>query len=896
MAWTRRLRNLFGREELDRHIDDELAFHVSERVDELVADGLSEAGARRQALIQFGSYTRQKEETREVDLLSSLDTVIRDVRFGLRTLLGRPAFTTTAVLSLALGIGANTAIFSIIDALMLRSLPVADPAALVKVKSKEVGEEFTNPIWEQLRDHQQAFSGVLAWSADRFDLAEGGESRFARGLWVSGDFFRALGVPALQGRVFTVQEDRRETSPVAVISYNFWRRNFPNDARVVGKTVHLNRQVFEVVGVTPPWFTGLDVDKSYDVAIPIACEPILHTDHSMLDQRSAWWLQIMGRVASGRSIHQAADRLNAYAPELFQATLPSDWTIDQQKDFLKTSFSLSPATTGFSDVRVRYKTALFALMGFAALVLLITCANVANLLLARASVRQRELAVRLALGASRVRVALQLLTESLLLSLAGTAAGFLLALLGSRLLVLLISSTADPLTIDLSPDATLLAFSAGIAILTAILFGMAPAFLATRGDLNRSLKEHARGNIAGASRFHLGKTLVVGQIALSLMLLVAAGLFLGTLRNLLGTDLGFDRRGVLLVDAQFAQRAVPRERRAGIAAEIVNRLRAIPGVVSASSSLRTPITDFGWNGLVDPEGYHARSRMDTLLWLNRVSPGYFSALNTPLRLGRDFAEADNLQAPRVMIIGEGAARRFFGTGNPIGKTIAMDVFLGPGSAKKDTFQVIGVAKDTKYQLVDESERLTGFVASGQDADPRARVNFEVRGVGPVAPLAHSVQSAILSINPQISLEFRDLETQVNESVTQPRVVAVLSTVFGLLALVLAAVGLYGITAYGMSRRRNEIGIRIALGAQRWSVIWLALRDVGTLLAVGIGVGLGGSLALGRLIKSLLYGVQADDPRQLAGAAVILIACAFAAAYLPARRAAGLDPLTALREE
>jgi putative ABC transport system permease protein len=894
MSWTRRLRNLFGQQNLERQIDDELAFHIAERVDELVAEGWSEGDARRQALLQFGSYTRRKEDIREIDLLARLDTIVRDVRFGVRTLLGSPAFTATAVLSLALGIGANTAIFSIIDALMLRSLPVEDPARLVKVEAKGIGGEFTNPIWEQMRDHQQAFSGMLAWGEDRFDLAQGGESRFARGLWVSGDFFRVLGVPALQGRVFTTREDRRGTPPVAVISYGFWKRNFASDPSVVGKTVSLNRHVFEVVGVTPPWFNGLEVDKRYDVAIPITCEPILHTDHSSLDERSDWWLQIMGRLAPGRSPQQSAAQLNTYAPALLQATVAADWPVDAQEEFLKASFRLTPAATGFSDVRAQYRTALFALMGIAALVLFIACANVANLLLARASVRRRELAVRLALGASRIRVVLQLLTESLLLSVAGTAAGFLLALAGSRLLIQLISTAGDPLAIDLSPDATLLAFSAGTAILTALLFGLAPAFLATRGDLNHSLKEHARGNVAGASRFHAGKILVAGQIALSLVLLVAAGLFLGTLRNLLTTDLGFNRHGVLLVSAQYEENAVAAERRAGINAEVVSRLRAIPGVVSGSSSLRTPITNFGWNSLVDPEGYRPRSRMDALVWLNRVSPGYFTTMDSPLRLGRDFAGMDGLTTPKVMIVGEATARRFFGFANPLGKTIAMD---GPGrSAKKEIYQVIGVVKDSKYQRIGEDERLTAFVVSTQDTEPSPQVSFEVRGAGAVAPLQRAVRSAIMAVNSHVSLEFRDLETQVNESVMQPRVVALLSTAFGLLALLLAAVGLYGVTAYGVSRRRNEIGIRIALGARRRSVIWLALRDVGITLIFGIAVGLAGSLGLSRFIKSLLFGVQPNDPRELASAAAILVLCGFVAAWVPARRAAAVDPLTSLREE
>jgi putative ABC transport system permease protein len=326
----------------------------------------------------------------------------------------------------------------------------------------------------------------------------------------------------------------------------------------------------------------------------------------------------------------------------------------------------------------------------------------------------------------------------------------------------------------------------------------------------------------------------------------------------------------------------------------VRHLRAIPGVLSAASSLRTPITDYGWNELAQPEGYRSKSRRDTLMWFNRVSPQYFSTMGTRLQMGRDFTDADNLEASKVMVISEGTARHFFGFANPLGKRIGIGL---PGNDnKEDFYQVIGVVNDSKYQRIDEDERLTGFFASGQDADPQARINFEVRYAGPAVPSARAVRSTILSINPNVSLEFRDLETQVNESVMQPRIVALLSGIFGLLALALSAVGLYGVTAYGMSRRRNEIGIRIALGARRGSVIWLALRDVGALLAVGLALGLCGSLALGRLVKSLLYGVRANDPRQLAAAAVILALCAFIAAYLPARRAASLDPLDALREE
>ncbi|HXR79246.1 MAG TPA: ABC transporter permease [Bryobacteraceae bacterium] len=551
MAWHHRFRNLFRRDALDRQLDDELAFHVAERIDELVEGGMSEWEARSRARQQFGSHLRQKEKTREVDMLGWLESIIQDLHYGIRTLAANRAFTATAVLSLALGVGANIAIFNIVNAVMLRSLPVEDPARLVWVDSHEVGRELTNPIWEYLRDHQHAFSGTLAYSRGRFDLAGGGESHFVQGLWVSGEFFKVLGVALLRGRVFTAHEDRRGTAPVAVISYRFWKRNFPDDSNVIGKTIRLDRHQFEIVGITPPWFTGLDVGTSYDVAIPIACEPILHTDRSALDNRSTWWLNILGRLAPGETERQAQSRLRVVAPALFQSTIPLNWRVDAQKDYLKSSFYLKPASTGLSEIRTQYGTALLTLMGAVGLVLLIGCANIANLLMARATARRRELSVRIAMGASRLRVIRQLLTESFLLSSFGTAIGSVFALWGGQVLVRLISATGQAVEINLSPDLRLLAFTIGTAVLTALLFGLLPALRATRGGLNQALKENERSSVLGSTRFNSGKALIAAQVALSLILLIGAGLFLGTLRNLLHVDLGFDSDNVLLVNADF---------------------------------------------------------------------------------------------------------------------------------------------------------------------------------------------------------------------------------------------------------------------------------------------------------------------------------------------------------
>jgi predicted permease len=518
-------------------------------------------------------------------------------------------------------------------------------------------------------------------------------------------------------------------------------------------------------------------------------------------------------------------------------------------------------------------------------------------LLARAAARQRELSVRMAVGASRWRVIRQLMTESLLLAALGAAAGFLLAVWGSRLLVQLLSTPGRRIEIDLSPDLHLLAFTMAVTILTAILFGLAPALRATRIGVNHVLKEHARGAVRGSTRVNLGKTLMAGQVALSLILLVGAGLFLQTLRNLLSIDPGFSRHNVLLVTADVQQVTVPKAQRTRIYAGILDRLRALPGVASAASSTLAPMGQQGWNWVVQPEGYSAKSPQDALVYLNRVSPRYFQTIRTPLLIGRDFSERDDLNAPKVMVISESASRQFFGSANPIGKTIGNTDPLTGGTRKGEIYEVIGVVKDVKYNRIDEKPRRTAYLASGQEEDnPWPTIRFEIRSDGPVEALIPSIRSAIAGVNRDLLLEFRNFETQVNESLLQPRIVALLSSIFGSLALGLAIVGLYGITTYHVAQRKAEVGIRMALGAQRRSVIWLILRDMALLLAIGMGLGLGASLAAGRLIISLLYDVRPNDPVQLAAAAFTLAAATAIAAYLPARRAARLDPMVALREE
>jgi predicted permease len=879
----RRLRYLLNRKQLEQDMADEMRLHLDLRA---ASVGGSAAHQR------FGNITQLHENGRAVWGWSLAETMAQDLRYALRTLRANPGFAATAVLSLALGIGANTAIFSILNAVMLRSLPVEDPQRLVQVDSPEGGGYFTNPIWEQVRDHQKAFSGSFAFDTERFNLAEGGQSYFAEGVWVSGDFFRVLGVPAIRGRVFTPDDDLHgggHAGPVAVISHKFWERHFSSDPDIVGKTVRLDRHPFTIVGVTPPWFTGLDVDKHYDVAIPLGCEPILHTDRSALNERSSWWLRILGRLTPGETMPQADAKMKALAPEVNRATVP-EWNADGKRKYLQRSLGVRPASTGFSDTGHEYRKALFTLMAVVGLVLLIACANIANLLLARAAARQREISIRMAIGAARRRVMRQLMSESLLLALLGAAGGLLFAVWGSRLLVRLISATGNELQLDTAPDFRVLAFTMGVAVLTGLLFGLAPALRATSVSPNNVLKEHARGTVGG--RFSLGRALVTGQVALSLMLLVGAGLFLGTFRNLLNTELGFSRHNVLLIRAVMTQSNIPPKQRPPVCRQIVERLRAIPGVAAASSSWVTPISHMTWNNNVSPEGYVSKREEDTLVYFNRISPGFFETLRIPLLLGRDFSDHDDLAAPKVMIVNETAAHRFFGPASPIGKTVGVP---GEKPGQQDVFQIVGVVKDAKYENIPESMLPSAYLAS-QDTETWPEISFELRSAQPVETLIPAARTAIGQVNRGISLDFRNFETQVDESLLQPKLVALLSAFFGGLALLLAMIGLYGVTAYGVARRQAEIGIRMALGAQPGAVIWLVLREVAVMLAIGTALGLAASVAAGRLVASLLYGMKPHDMAPLAVAALLLAAATGMAAYLPARRAARLDPMTALREE
>jgi predicted permease len=879
----------------DAEMAEEMRLHLELRAEQAQAKGLDPDAAAASARRRFGNPTLLREQGQNMWGWTYLDGWLRDIREAARTLLSTPGFTATAVVSLALGIGANTAIFSLVNALLLRSLPIEDPRELVQVTLGGKQGDLTNPIWEEIRDRQHALGEALAFCTDKFDLASRGEAELVDGMWVSGDFFRVLGVAPMRGRLVMPSDDLRgggQDGAVAVISHRLWELRYAKNEDVIGQTIRINREPFRIVGVTPPWFTGLETDRSFSVAIPIAADAVLHKDGSWLDRRSMWWLKILGRLPTADSFVQVQDRLSALSPQIFQATLPESWDQQNQRDYLRNQITLRPAATGFSGAGGRYKTALYALLGIAGLVLLIACANIANLLLARASQRERELSMRMALGAGRARLVRRLLCESLLLGVVGAFAGLALALVGSRLLVGLIQTRENPIVVDLTPDVRVLAFTVGAALLTALIFGLAPALRATRIRLNDVLKEGARGASQSSRTAWLGKAIVAGQVAMSLALLAGSALFVSTMRNLMREELGFDPHNVLMIQTDLERADVPKEQRVETLGRMLERIRAVPGVESAAQSWRTPITGMGWNGMVTPDGYTPQGREDGMMWFNRVSDGYFQTLHTPIRLGRDFSPQDVVGSQRVIIIDEASARRYWGTANPIGKTIQVSA---AGPEQMDSYEVIGVVQPAKYQSVTEGPKNFGFFPASQDQDPWGRVHFLVRTAAG-GDLSAALRDAIAEVNPAASIQFAKLDVQVGESTTQQQVVATLSMVFAGLALLLAVVGLYGVTSYTAARRRGEIGIRIALGAEPASVVWLMVRDVALVLAGGLAVGWAASLGLGRLVEGLLFGVKPGDPRLLGLAALVLASVSGLAAYVPARRASRMQPIAVLREE
>ncbi|HLJ50182.1 MAG TPA: ABC transporter permease [Bryobacteraceae bacterium] len=890
MGFTR----FFRRRHWDAERTREIETYIENETADNIARGMAPEEARHAAYRKFGNPTFIREEIYSMNSIGLLESIWQDLRHAARLLRLNPAFALVAILSLGLGIGANTAIFQLLDAVRMRTLPVRNPQNLARVlivKRTNYSGWFagrygnmTYPLWEQIREHQQAFSGVFAWGTAAFNLSPSGERRMNNnGLWVSGEFFPELGVQPLLGRLLTPEDDRPAcASPGVVISSAFWKREFVGAPSAVGSKLILNGRPMEVLGVTPPEFYGPEVGRSYDIAVPFCAETALEGESGRLQRRDAWWLVVMGRLKPRWSLEQASSQLSSISPGIFQATLPDSFNPVEAKQYLAYKLFAYPAESGVTQLDSR---PLWLLLAISGLVLLIACVNLANLMLARSSVRAREFAVRLAIGASRGRLIRQLLSESLLLAMLGAS---LAVVLTRSLGEFLISIMDASVYLDLAPDWRVFAFTAGVAGLTCLLFGLTPALHATRTDPHNTMKTGGRGLTAARERFSVRRMLVVSQVALAMVLLVGAILFSATFHNMLTMDAGFRQDGILDLAVSYGKLNLSPEQRPVFRAELLRRIRNLPQVESAATARIVPAMEANWDDKV-----YVGAAQQGESKINRVSSGYFQALETPLLSGRDFNDYDTPSSPPVAIVNEKFARQILGTTNPLGRTFH---FEGDAGEKQPVYQVVGLARDSKFDDLRDDVKPIAFIAESQNAQPEAAVTILIHSTAPLADLTGVLKRTLTEFSPQLSFRFAVFRTEVRGFFVRERLMASLSSFFGVLAVILAIIGLYGVVSYMVTRRTNEIGIRVALGASRTSVVGLVLREAAILVTAGLTAGTLLSLALAQTAASLLYGLQPRDPAVILLAITILATVAIAASYLPAHRAASLDPVAALREE
>jgi len=839
-----------------------------------------------------------------------MQTLWQDLRYALRMVAKSPSFAAVAILTLALGIGANAAIFQLIDAVRLRTLPVQDPStlAIVHLDTNHWGSgnftgpysEFTFPLWQEVQKRQQAFSSIAAWGGGQLNLAKGGEVDNAQAIWISGHFFQVLGVQPILGRLISPADDPEDEqagcSGAVDISYAFWQRRYGGDASVIGKTLTLEGHPFPIVGVTPSSFFGVSVGDRFDLAVPICAEPLINSQYSFITgprPRETWWLSLLGRLKPGWTLTRAGAQLASFAPAALQETVPPQYDSEGVKHYLGYKLEARPAANGFSNMRQDASDPLYLLLGLSALVLLIACANLANLLLARASGREREVAVRLALGASRVRLVRQLLSESALLAMAGAVGGAFLAAALSRTLIAFVSTPDSPVFLDMPTDWRVLGFAAGLAILTTLLFGLAPALRAGGVEPGSVLKTGGRGMTAGRERFRLQRILVASQVALSVVLLAGALLFARSLQNLMTRNPGFQQNSVLIANLDTTPLKLSLAEGPSVEQNLLEHIRAVPGVAAAAISERSPVSGSSSNDWVlDAKGNHPNGAS----WEDYISPGYFETMEIPVIAGRDFTIGDSAASPKVAIVNQTFVQKFLGgTPHPIGERIR--VWAPPGKPAR-YYQVVGLVKDSVYNDMHAPMVPVMYFARAQADEPQLYTgsSFLIRSRGGFAGLLNSIKNEIVGVNPEINIQFKLLRTQIHDSLLQDELMATLCGFFGGLALLLAALGLYGVISYSVAQRTNEIGIRMALGSQRAAVIRLILGEVSILVGIGLAVGVGLTLAGSKAATSMLFGLKPRDPLTLALTVLILAAIGFAASYLPARRASRLDPMSALRYE
>jgi predicted permease len=890
------------RDQFDASLEEEMQLHVELRRQQQIEAGVPPEAARSEARRLFGNEAAIKEKSHMSWGWNWLETLLQDAVYGIRSMLRSPALVAVALLSLALGIGANTAIFSLLDAVMLRSLPVQQPSQLVLLgpgdwdgisDSFAITQLYSYPFYRQMQNNNAVFSDVAAiFSMENnvHGFVEGRDQSEPMNVQlVSGNYFPFLGVKPVMGRVLTDDDDKTEgNSPVAVISYAWWTRSLAQDPSVLNKKLKIGETTFNIVGVAPPEFFGTKVGNAPDIWMPMSMMQSVPPHWKGYTDNFSESLYVMGRVKPGVTLDQATTNVNLVYQQILRGFPDAPLSQKNLEKLKNTHVQLTPMATGLSTLRRDFSEPLKILMAVVALVLLIACANIANLLLARSTARARELAVRQALGARRSRLIRQLLTESLVLAVTGGALGILFARVGSRLLLRMVSAGQATVPLDVSINPRLLLFTLAVTVATAILFGTVPAFRATKLQLTPSLKDGSAAKGAGA-KSPLAQALVVSQVALSLVLLVGAGLFLRSLVNLNHVDTGFNKENVLRlqVDASSIGYKADEPRLKALYQEIEERVSALPGVRAASFSSFT-FNEGSWNTSIVVPGFDAHPEVDAKH--NVIGNGYFATMQIPMLAGRNFGSQDTATSQKVAIISERMARTLFPPGNPIGHH-----YLIGDPANKNDREVIGIVKDVKFGNLDEDPETLDYIPYTQRTDYLS--DFEVRYTGDFNAVSSTVQKTIHDVSHNLPItRVTTLDEQVARSIRTDRIVAQLSAFFGLLAVFLSCIGIYGLMSYVVARRTNEIGIRMALGAERSNVRWLVMREVLFLVAIGVVIGIPSALAGNRLISNMLFGVRGRDPMSMLAAVAAMLAVAMIAGYLPARRASRIDPMVALRYE
>lgn len=890
MALLRRIVMLGRRSRMEREIQAELQEHMQMCIDDNMAEGMSCEQAMRDARLRFGSPTATRERVWAEDAALGLESLDRDVRTALRGFVKSPGFSLVVVATLALGIGANTAIFELLDAVRLRSLPVLEPGELAEVRiaggnggfgiNNGMIGNFTVPMWQEVKDHHDPFSGIFAWRQDKMLLGNLSDSHRANGLEVSGNFFNVLGVAPWQGRLIEPQDEVGCDLTKVVASYGFWKSEMGGAPISSNSTLMVDGRTVQVLGVTPPSFFGLVVGDRFDLAYPTCTPPN--------PRREVFAFSVMGRLKPGWSVQQATEYFNAMSPGLFERTAPEGYSPESIKTYKAFRLAAYPAGAGVSYLRNEYNASLELLLAITGLVLLIACANLANLMLARASVKQREVAIRMALGASRGRLLGQMLLESALLATIGAALGVALAQPLSRTLVTALNTSQNSIHLAIAPDWRVLLFAAAVSAATCVVFGTLPALRNANTEPISSMKSGERGIVGSRERFSVQRAMVITQVAVSMVLLVGALLFVRSYRNLMSIDPGMREKGISIGYFGFPMAKIKTENLAAYKRQLVEDVRALPGIENVAGTTNIPLSGGSWTHHVQVDALDGSSKF------TYVSPSYFATLNIPLLTGRNFTDRDVNDSPLVLIVNQTFIRRYIRTPSPIGQHV--HVQPEPQYPER-TYEIIGTIPDTKYgDLRDETPPMA-FVPIDQfpvtAQGPGMAMMFAARDR---ASAVEAVKRMFEAKHPGTILQFDDFEQNIRDNLVGDRMMAMLSGFFGVLAALLVVVGLYGVLSYFLAQRRSEIGIRIALGASRGRVIGDLLRDAAMMLLLGLVTGTALALLAGRQASSMLFGLKPWDPITLAASASLLGIVTFLASLIPALKAAKVDPINSLRVE